>query len=69
MKPSHPSTPTRNTETAAAVIFVSIIPRLPLHKVVAGDSTGLLAHVRRLMTKVERDTSGPVKVLSCYDPT
>ena len=82
MKPSHPSTPTRNTETAAAVIFVSIelskkswliaihmplADKIDLHRVVAGDSTGLLAHVRRLMTKVERDTSGPVKVLSCYE--
>ena len=81
MKSSNPSIPTRDTENDA-VIFVSIelskkswlaaihtplADKIALHKVEAGDSAGLLALVRRLMTKVERAMSGSVKVLSCYE--
>jgi len=81
MKSLNPSIRTRDTETDA-VIFVSIelskkswlaaihtplADKIGLHKVEAGDSAGLLALVRRLMTKVERAMSGPVKVLSCYE--
>ena len=41
--------------------------KIGLHKVEAGDSTGLLAHIRRLKTKAERATSRSVKALSCYE--
>ena len=82
MESSNRSILTRDTETAATVIFVSIelskkswliavhtplANKIGLHKVGAGDSTGLLVHIRRLVTKVERATNGPVKVLSCYE--
>ena len=81
MQSSNLSIPTHDSETAA-VIFVSIelskkswlaaiytplADKVGLHKVEAGDSAGLLTLVRRLMTKVERAMSEPVKVLSCYE--
>lgn len=82
MNSSSPSILTCDTETATSAIFVSIelskkswliaihtplADKIGLHKVLAGDSTELLAHIRRYMTRVERATSGPVNVLSCYE--
>ena len=81
MKSSNPFIPTRTAETAA-MIFVSIelskkswlaaihtplADKIGLHKVEAGDSAALLVLIRRIMEKVERAVSGPVKVLSCYE--
>ncbi|MBT8001646.1 MAG: IS110 family transposase [Rhodospirillales bacterium] len=81
MKFLNPSIPTCDTETAS-VIFISVelskkswlaaihtplADKVGLHKVEAGDSTELLALVRRVMKKVERTMSGRVKVMSCYE--
>ena len=81
MKSLNPSIATRGAETAA-VIFVSIelskkgwlaaihtplADKIGLQKVEAGDSAALLALLRRIVEKVERAVSGPVKVLSCYE--
>ena len=81
MKSSNLSITTHDTETAT-VIFVSIelskkswlaaihtplADKIGLHKVEAGNSTELLALIRRIMKKVERAMNGPVKVLCCYE--
>ena len=72
----------RDPALPAAVLYVSIelsrkswliavhtplANKVSLHTVAAGDSAGLLGHVRRLQAKVERSTGGSVKVLSCYE--
>lgn len=48
-------------------IHTPLADKIGLHKVEVGDSTELLALIRRIMKKVERTMDGPVKVLSCYE--
>lgn len=75
--------PTQNATVGdQAIIFVSIelsrkgwligihtplADKIGLHKLEAGDSTGLLALISRVTEKVERATGTPAKVLSCYE--
>lgn len=81
MKSRKPSNLSSNAKNVAA-IFVSIelsrrgwlvaihtpmADKVGLHKLKAGDGSGLLSLIQRTMKKVERTIGGPVEVISCYE--
>jgi transposase len=48
-------------------IHTPVVDKVGLHKLKAGDYSGLLSLIHRVMKKTERTIGGPVKVLSCYE--